>query len=43
MGGVVRMSLARLRAGVEVLRLLLLSVGTRRMVFTVVGGGGIVR
>ncbi|CAG8114733.1 unnamed protein product [Penicillium nalgiovense] len=41
--GAVRMSLARLRAGVVVLRPLLLSVGTRRMVFTVVGGGGIVR
>ena len=42
-GGGVRMSLARLRGGVVVLRLMLLSAGTRRMVFTVVGGGGIGR
>lgn len=42
-GGGVRMSLARLRDGVAVLRLMLLSAGTRRMVFMVVDGGGIGR
>ena len=41
--GGVRMSLARLRDGVVVFRLMLLSAGTRRMVFMVVDGGGIGR
>lgn len=38
-----RISLVRLRGGVVVFRLMLLSAGTRRMVFMVVDGGGIGR